>query len=149
VLHNGHPLYRYAGEPGDTNGQRVTAFGAAWFAVSGAGTGRLASRIQAGRRQHLLTMVSPRPHRVIVVGGGFDVDRRRLDVRQVVGEGVTRSVESDTPIVAGGSHYSYFGHDEWRRGREVNSLESAVAVRARLLAAFEAAETTRRAAVPG
>ena len=39
VLYNGHPLYRYTGDakPGDTNGQRVTAFGAAWFAVSGAG----------------------------------------------------------------------------------------------------------------
>ena len=39
VLYNGHPLYRYTGnaKPGDTNGQRVTAFGAAWFAVSGAG----------------------------------------------------------------------------------------------------------------
>jgi hypothetical protein len=36
---NGHPLYRYSGDakPGGTNGQRVTAFGAAWFAVSGAG----------------------------------------------------------------------------------------------------------------
>src|SRR5919112_1568884 len=44
-------------------------------------------------------------------------------------------------IVAGGSHYSYFGHDEWRDAApEVKSLESAVAVRARLLAAFEAAE---------
>ena len=39
VLYNGHPLYRYTGDakPGDTNGQRVTAFGAAWFAVSGGG----------------------------------------------------------------------------------------------------------------
>ena len=39
VLYNGHPLYRFAGDakPGDANGQRVTAFGAAWFAVSGAG----------------------------------------------------------------------------------------------------------------
>ena len=68
---------------------------------------------------------------------GFDLDRRRLDVRPVVGEGVTRSLEYDTLIVAGGSHYSYFGHDEWRHAApEVKSLESAVAVRARLLAAF-------------
>jgi predicted lipoprotein with Yx(FWY)xxD motif len=39
VLFNGHPLHRYPGDakPGDTNGQRVTTFGAAWFAVSGAG----------------------------------------------------------------------------------------------------------------
>jgi predicted lipoprotein with Yx(FWY)xxD motif len=39
VLYNGHALYRSAGnaKPGDTNGQRVTAFGAGWFAVSGAG----------------------------------------------------------------------------------------------------------------
>src|ERR671933_700312 len=79
----------------------------------------------------------------VVLGevAGFDVDRRRVDVRPVVGEGVTRSLEYDTLIVAGGSHYSYFGHDEWRdAAREVKSLESALAVRARLLAAFEAAE---------
>ena len=79
----------------------------------------------------------------VVLGevAGFDLDRRRLDVRPVVGEGVTRSLEYDTLIVAGGSHYSYFGHDEWRDAApEVKSLESAVAVRARLLAAFEAAE---------
>ena len=39
VLYNGHPLYRDTGDtkPDDTNGQRVTALGAAWFAVSGAG----------------------------------------------------------------------------------------------------------------
>ena len=38
-FYNGHALYRYTGDakPGDTNGQRVRAFGAAWFAVSGAG----------------------------------------------------------------------------------------------------------------
>jgi predicted lipoprotein with Yx(FWY)xxD motif len=39
VTYNGHPLYRYQGDqkPGDTNGQGVTAFGAAWFALSPAG----------------------------------------------------------------------------------------------------------------
>ena len=39
VLYNGHPLSRFTGtpKPGDINGQRVTAFGAAWFAVSRAG----------------------------------------------------------------------------------------------------------------
>jgi len=39
VTYNGHPLYRYSADqkPGDTNGQGVTAFGAAWFAVSPAG----------------------------------------------------------------------------------------------------------------
>jgi len=39
VLYNGHRLYSFTGtaKPGDINGQRVTAFGAAWFAVSRAG----------------------------------------------------------------------------------------------------------------
>jgi predicted lipoprotein with Yx(FWY)xxD motif len=36
VTYNGHPLYLYQGDqqPGDTNGQGITAFGAAWFALS-------------------------------------------------------------------------------------------------------------------
>jgi NADH dehydrogenase len=50
-------------------------------------------------------------------------------------------VPYDTLIVAGGSHYSYFGHDEWREhAAEVKSLESALTVRGRILSAFEAAE---------
>ena len=51
----------------------------------------------------------------------------------------------DTLIVAGGSHYSYFGHDEWSdHAAEVKSLESALTVRSRILAAFEAAELEQR-----
>jgi predicted lipoprotein with Yx(FWY)xxD motif len=40
VTYNGHPVYTFTGDnaPGDTNGQGVTAFGAAWFALSGSGS---------------------------------------------------------------------------------------------------------------
>ena len=40
VTYTGHLLYRYTGDThsGYANGQGLTAFGAAWFAVSGAGT---------------------------------------------------------------------------------------------------------------
>jgi predicted lipoprotein with Yx(FWY)xxD motif len=39
VTYNGHPLYLFVKDqkPGDTNGQGLTAFGAAWFAVTPAG----------------------------------------------------------------------------------------------------------------
>jgi predicted lipoprotein with Yx(FWY)xxD motif len=39
VTYNGHPLYLYEGDqqPGDTNGQGVTAFGAAWYALTPGG----------------------------------------------------------------------------------------------------------------
>ena len=38
----------------------------------------------------------------------------------------------DTLIVAAGSSYSYFGHEDWREfAAEVKTLESAIAVRAR------------------
>jgi NADH dehydrogenase len=66
---------------------------------------------------------------------GFDLAGRRVRL-------TTGSLPYDTLIVAGGSRYSYFGHDEWSRyAPEVKSLESALAARARILGAFEAAET--------
>jgi predicted lipoprotein with Yx(FWY)xxD motif len=39
ATYNGHPLYLFQGDqnPGDTNGQAITAFGAAWYALSPAG----------------------------------------------------------------------------------------------------------------
>jgi predicted lipoprotein with Yx(FWY)xxD motif len=39
VTYNGHPLYLYQGDhnPGDANGQGLTAFGGGWFALSSAG----------------------------------------------------------------------------------------------------------------
>jgi len=73
---------------------------------------------------------------------GFDLDAREVSLEPVAGDDGALSVSYDTLIVAGGSSYSYFGHDEWRHfAPEVKSLESALDVRARILSAFEAAET--------
>src|SRR5215218_1321299 len=71
----------------------------------------------------------------------FDLEARELRVEPGAGESGPLSVGYDTLIVAGGSRYSYFGHDEWQGvAPEVKSLESALAVRGRILSAFEAAE---------
>jgi NADH dehydrogenase len=70
-----------------------------------------------------------------------DLDARELHLRSVAGVPAPPTLGYDTLIVAGGSEYSYFGHDDWRENAfEVKSLESALIVRSRLLAAFEAAE---------
>jgi NADH:ubiquinone reductase (H+-translocating) len=71
----------------------------------------------------------------------FDLDARLVRLRSVGGVPTPDSISYDTLIVAGGSHYSYFGHDEWsKRAAEVKSLESALIVRSRILSAFESAE---------
>ena len=59
----------------------------------------------------------------------FDLAGRELRLRPA-GVPVPASIPYDTLIVAGGSQYSYFGHDEWREhAAEVKSLESALTVR--------------------
>jgi NADH:ubiquinone reductase (H+-translocating) len=71
----------------------------------------------------------------------FELEERAVRVEPIVGDTGPFSVPYDSLIVAGGSHYAYFGHDEWQEvAREVKSLESALAVRAQILSAFEAAE---------
>jgi NADH dehydrogenase len=76
-----------------------------------------------------------------------EVTRVDLAAREVVVErtplGATEPwrVGYDALIVAGGSDYAYFGHDEWRsEALEVKTLDSALEVRGRILRAFEAAE---------
>jgi NADH dehydrogenase len=77
----------------------------------------------------------------------FDLDARELQLRSVSPVPAPERLGYDTLIVAGGSNYSYFGHEEWRaHAAEVKSLESALDVRSRLLAAFEAAEAEPAAA---
>jgi NADH:ubiquinone reductase (H+-translocating) len=71
----------------------------------------------------------------------FDLDGRTVRVEPGAGDREPFQVPYDTLIVAGGSYYGYFGHDDWQGvAREVKSLESALAVRAQILSAFEAAE---------
>jgi NADH:ubiquinone reductase (H+-translocating) len=71
----------------------------------------------------------------------FDLAAREVRLAPVDGLPAPGTIPYDTLIVAGGSRYSYFGHDEWtEHAAEVKSLESALVVRNRLLSAFEAAE---------
>jgi NADH dehydrogenase len=71
----------------------------------------------------------------------FDLERRQVRLAALPGLPEPDPIPYDTLIVAGGSHYSYFGHDDWEEfAPEVKSLESALQVRRRILSAFEAAE---------
>src|SRR3954466_6187349 len=79
----------------------------------------------------------------VVMGEVTDVDleRRVVRVEPPASDFEAGEVAYDTLVVAGGSSYSYFGHEEWRPfAREVKSLDSALEVRSRILRAFEAAE---------
>lgn len=54
-----------------------------------------------------------------------------------------RRVPYDTLIVATGARHAYFGHDDWERHAPgLKKIEDAVAIRRRILTAFEAAEAT-------
>jgi NADH dehydrogenase len=71
----------------------------------------------------------------------IDPVARRLELASVAGVPALPSVPYDTLIVAGGSDYSFFGHDAWGEyAHEVKSLESALVTRSAILSAFEAAE---------
>jgi NADH:quinone reductase (non-electrogenic) len=71
---------------------------------------------------------------------GFDLGRRTVQVSDATDE-PPATLGYDGLIVAGGSDYSYFGHEQWRSvALEVKSLDSALEVRGRILHAFEEAE---------
>jgi NADH dehydrogenase/putative oxidoreductase len=65
---------------------------------------------------------------------GVDAARRMVQMG-------TRELGYDTLVIATGASHSYFGRDEWAGyAPGLKRVDDAVAVRARLLAAFEAAE---------
>jgi NADH:ubiquinone reductase (H+-translocating) len=72
---------------------------------------------------------------------GFDLAERTVLLGEVRGVTTPRAMPYDTLVIAAGSDYAYFGHDDWREfATEVKTLENAVAMRSRILRAFERAE---------
>jgi NADH dehydrogenase len=73
---------------------------------------------------------------------GFDLGAKQVRLRSVAEEiPAPGSIDYDSLIVAGGSRYSYFGHDDWHAfAPELKSLEGALDIRSRILTALEAAE---------
>ena len=72
---------------------------------------------------------------------GFDLERCEVQLDRRPTEQGPTTLGYDTLVVAGGSRYSYFGHDQWRtHAPELKSLAGALDIRGRILAAFEAAE---------
>jgi NADH dehydrogenase len=72
---------------------------------------------------------------------GFDLDAHRVLLDRLPDEEGDLHLEYDALLVAGGSAYSYFGHDEWAAyAPELKSLSGALELRSRILSAFEAAE---------
>ncbi|MDX6475590.1 MAG: hypothetical protein QOH95_1101 [Gaiellaceae bacterium] len=73
---------------------------------------------------------------------GFDLDGRVVMIDHLPNGDRGVELPYDLLIVAGGSRYSYFGHDEWaQHAPELKSLEGALDLRDRILLAFEAAES--------
>src|SRR6516165_852189 len=56
---------------------------------------------------------NPNVNVVLAEVAGFDLARRRLLLHPSEGVPTPDAIPYDTLIVAGGSHYSYFGHDDW------------------------------------
>jgi NADH dehydrogenase len=79
----------------------------------------------------------------VVLGEVRDVDlaAREVTVATDLEDHEALRMPYDTLIAAGGSSYSYFGHEDWKRyAPEIKSLESALMVRRRILLAFEDAD---------
>lgn len=89
--------------------------------------------------QPIRRVLSRHPNVAVVLGAVVGIDRAERRVRLDDG-GV---VPYDRLVVATGSSYSYFGHDEWAEvAPGLKTVEDAQYIRARLLGCFERAELT-------
>jgi NADH:ubiquinone reductase (H+-translocating) len=70
----------------------------------------------------------------------IDLEARTVTVADLP-NGSGQTVPYDVLAVAGGSHYSYFGRDDWQEpAPELKTLDGALDLRDQILLAFEAAE---------
>jgi NADH:quinone reductase (non-electrogenic) len=91
----------------------------------------------------LRTAVKRQTNAVVVLAevSGFDLERRQVVLDRLPNGRRGERLDYDMLVVAGGSQYSYFGHDDWRPyAPELKSLAGALDIRNRILTAFEAAE---------
>ncbi len=103
-------------------------------------TGALASaEVAAPLRAVLKRQANARV--LLATATGFDLAAREVVLGDLPDGESERRLPYDTLVVAGGSNYSYFGHEEWREfAPEMKSIGGALKIRGRLLSAFEAAE---------
>src|SRR5271170_6666380 len=95
--------------------------------------GQIASPIRGLLRKHTNTTV--------ILGEVTGVDQEKKCVFVDGGERLNVSVEFDYLILATGARHSYFGHDEYERfAPGLKTLADAVAIRNRILGAFEMSE---------
>ena len=91
--------------------------------------------LSPGEIAYPLRAIFKRDRNVRVAAGGGRRRRprgTRVELRPAGGIPTPATIPYDTLILAGGSSYSYFGHEDWRMyAAEVKSLESALAVRNR------------------
>jgi len=79
----------------------------------------------------------------VLLGAAESID---LPGRRVTVDGTAYSY--DYLLLAAGATHAYFGHDEWAHSAPgLKTLEDALAMRARILTAFERAEAARDPAV--
>ena len=89
--------------------------------------------------QPIRKLLKRQPLTNVVLDQVDGVDTAGKQVRLTSG----RSLGYDRLVLAAGSSYNYFGHDAWsKQAPAVKTIEDALRIRARLLTAFERAETS-------
>ncbi len=87
----------------------------------------------------LRSMFRDRPNVEVLLGTVGDVDLERRVVRMAAEH--ETEVPYDSLVLAAGSAYSYFGHEEWAElAPGMKTIDDAVRLRSRILSAFEFAE---------